>query len=159
MMLMRHGGGRPHSLTTMLQYMCRPFATRSRCELSPGTSAPGFAMPPLRGLNLVILLCLLALLVPRSEAQAPVSEETKPKADVIFEHANVYTGVPANAQFSSIVREEAIAVRGDRIQAAGKTADMEKLKGPQTLVVDLGGHFVMPGFNDSHLPLDDAGTT
>ena len=83
--------------------------------------------------------------------------DSKPKADIIFEHGNVYTGVPANAQFSSIMREEAIAVRGDRIEAVGKNADMEKLKGPQTRVVDLDGHFVMPGFNDAHLHLDDAG--
>ena len=26
---------------------------------------------------------------------------------------------------------------------------------PQTQVIDLGGHFVMPGFNDAHLHLDD----
>jgi predicted amidohydrolase YtcJ len=84
--------------------------------------------------------------------------EAKPKADIIFEHGNVYTGVPANAQFSSVVREEAIAVRGDRILAVGKNADIQKLKGPQTQVVDLGGRFVMPGFNDAHLHLDDAGS-
>jgi len=82
-----------------------------------------------------------------------------PKADIIFIHANIYTGVPANSAFSSILREEAIAVRGDRILATGKTADLEKFKGPQTQVVDLGGHFVMPGFNDAHLHLEDAGTT
>jgi len=82
-----------------------------------------------------------------------------PKADIIFIHANVYTGVPANTQFSSILREEAIAVRGDRILATGKTIDLEKLKGPQTQVIDLGGHFVMPGFNDAHLHLDGAGAT
>ncbi|HET7892325.1 MAG TPA: amidohydrolase [Candidatus Sulfotelmatobacter sp.] len=83
--------------------------------------------------------------------------DLKPKADIIFEHGNVYTGVPANAQFSAIVREEAIAVHGDRILAVGKIADLEKLKGPQTQIVDLGGHFVLPGFNDAHLHLDDAG--
>jgi predicted amidohydrolase YtcJ len=82
-----------------------------------------------------------------------------PKADIIFIHANVYTGVPANTAFSSILREEAIAIRGDRIQAVGKTFDLQKLKGPQTQVIDLGGHFVMPGFNDAHLHLYDAGTT
>ena len=82
----------------------------------------------------------------------------KPKADAIYFHANVYTGVPAsNSQFSSMLREEAIAVRGDRIQAVGKNVDIEKLKGPQTEVVDLGGHFVMPGFNDAHVHLADAG--
>jgi predicted amidohydrolase YtcJ len=80
-----------------------------------------------------------------------------PKADVIYVHANVYTGVPSNAQFSSILREEAIAVRGDRIQAVGKNLDIQKLKGPQTQVIDLGGHFVMPGFNDAHMHLADAG--
>jgi len=96
------------------------------------------------------------------EAAAPsapdaVPAATAPKADIIFNHANVYTGVPANSQFSSILRVEAIAVRGDRIEAVGKTLDIAKLKGPQTQVVDLGGHFVMPGFNDAHLHLSDAG--
>ena len=92
--------------------------------------------------------------LPQGQGGAPPQ-----KADVIFVHANVYTGVVANALFSSIVREDAIAVRGDRIQAVGKTADMEKFKGPQTQIIDLGGHFVMPGFNDAHLHLDDAGMT
>ncbi len=83
--------------------------------------------------------------------------DSKPKADIIFIHANVYTGVQATSQFGSILRQEAIAVRGDRIQAVGKNTEIEKLKGPQTLVVDLGGHFVMPGFNDAHMHLADAG--
>src|SRR5271156_3776378 len=80
-----------------------------------------------------------------------------PRADIIFIHANVYTGVPVPTQFSPILREEAIAVRGDRIQAVGKNADITNLKGPQTQVIDLGGYFVMPGFNDAHLHLADAG--
>jgi predicted amidohydrolase YtcJ len=104
-------------------------------------------------LSSVILLSLPGV------AQSPAAASTTPKADIIFVHANVYTGVPANTQFSSILREEAIAVRGDRIQAVGKTSDLEKLKGPQTQVVDLGGRFVMPGFNDAHLHLADAGMT
>ena len=90
---------------------------------------------------------------------AQASGETRPKADLIFIHGNIYTGVPSNSAFSSIDREEALALRGDRILAVGKTLDMDKLKGPQTQVIDLGGHFVMPGFNDAHLHLDDAGTT
>lgn len=85
------------------------------------------------------------------------ASEEKPKADIVFVHANVYTGVAANSQFSSILRADAIAVHGDRILAVGKAADMERLKGPQTQVIDLGGHFVMPGFNDGHLHLADAG--
>jgi predicted amidohydrolase YtcJ len=85
------------------------------------------------------------------------AQTSVPKADTIYIHANVYTGVASNEAFGSIDREEAIAVRGDRIQAVGKTVDIQKLKGPQTEVIDLGGHFVMPGFNDAHLHLADAG--
>src|SRR5580704_19519627 len=85
------------------------------------------------------------------------AQDTRPRADIIFTHANVYTGVPDNAPFASIDREEAIAVRGDRIQAVGKTIDIFRLKGPQTQIVDLGGHFVMAGFNDAHLHLSGAG--
>jgi len=90
---------------------------------------------------------------------ADAAPDNRPKADVIFIHGNVYTGVPANTPFSSVLREEAIAVRGDRIEAVGKTLDLQKLKGPQTQIIDLGGRFTMAGFNDAHLHLDDAGTT
>lgn len=169
-MMLRQGGRLPQELASERERGCRPCGTHSHCDVSPGTSVPGFLMsplrgwslgvlPPLRGLNLVIVVCLLALLGAQSVGQAPAANEAKPKADIIFLHANIYTGVPANAQFSSILREEAIAVRGDRIQAVGKNVDLQKLKGPQTQVIDLGGHFVMPGFNDAHLHLDDAGTT
>ncbi|HEY3972034.1 MAG TPA: amidohydrolase [Candidatus Sulfotelmatobacter sp.] len=107
------------------------------------------------------LLCVVAFR-PSAMAQTPApgaAPDTRPRADIIFTHANVYTGVPADTPFSSILREEAIAVRGDRIQAVGKAIDIEKLKGPQTNVIDLGGHFLMPGLNDAHLHLDDAGMT
>ncbi len=112
-----------------------------------------------RGWTLPILLCSIPLPCLAQNAAPSAAPEAKPKADIIFEHANIYTGVPDNTPFSSILREEAIAVRGDRIQAVGKTVEIEKLKGPQTQVIDLGRHFVMPGFNDAHLHLDDAGMT
>lgn len=112
-------------------------------------------------ISFVLCSAVAALLfvdVPTAQAQnaAPAAS---PKADILFVHANVYTGVPANTPFASVLREEAIAVRGDRILAVGKTLDLQKMKGPQTQVIDLGGHFVMPGFNDAHLHLDDAGAT
>ncbi len=105
-----------------------------------------------------LLLGVFSMSASGAQNSAP-APDTRPKADAIFIHANVYTGVPANTPFSSILREEAIAVRGDRIEAVGKTADLEKLKGPQTQVIDLGGRFTMAGFNDAHLHLDDAGQT
>ncbi|MGA9975187.1 MAG: amidohydrolase, partial [Candidatus Sulfotelmatobacter sp.] len=91
---------------------------------------------------------------PSSESGKP---DVKPKADAIYFHANIYTGVASNSPFSSTLREEAIAVRGDRIQAVGKNLDIMKLKGPDTEVVDLGGRFVMPGFNDAHVHLAEGG--
>ena len=105
-----------------------------------------------------VLVSILAACVSSGQTNTPATE-TKPKADVIFVHANIYTGVPANTPFASIERQEAIAVKGDRILAVGKTLDMDKFKGPETEIVDLGGRFTMPGFNDAHLHLDDAGQT
>jgi len=106
-----------------------------------------------------VLICAVAALC-SAQTQSPAGTAAAapgPKADAIYIHANVYTGVPAASQFSSVVRGEAFAVRGERIQAVGKNAEIEKLKGPQTQVIDLNGHFVMPGFNDAHLHLADAG--
>jgi predicted amidohydrolase YtcJ len=99
-------------------------------------------------------IILAAAALCSAQSQNPATTPSA-KADAIYLHANVYTGVPASAQFSSVLREQAIAVRGDRIQAVGKNADIEKLKGPQTQVIDLGGRFVMPGFNDAHVHLAD----
>jgi len=46
---------------------------------------------------------------------------------------------------------EAFAVSGDKFVAVGRTSDIRKLAGPNTRVVDLGGHTVVPGLEDSHL--------
>ena len=129
--------------------------TRAR-SLAAAVKARGFGMRR-RTTPLVAIAILTAWLFSASCLQAQTASEAKPKADAIYIHANVYTGVPSNTPFSSVERLEAIAVRGDRILAVGKTVDIEKMKGPQTEVIDLGGHFVMPGFNDAHLHLADAG--
>ena len=104
----------------------------------------------------LILFCAMAFIVATSgvfaqNAAPPV------KADVIFTHGNVYTGAVGVGSLGSTKRAEAIAVRGDRILAVGTREDIAKLKGPQTKLIDLGGHFVMPGFNDAHMHLASAG--
>ncbi len=104
-----------------------------------------------------VVFCCVAFLQAQNAVPAQSPAAPGPKADVIFMHANVYTGVPSNTPFSSILREEAIAIRGERIQAVGKNIDIQKLKGAETQVIDLDGHFVMPGFDDAHLHLADAG--
>jgi predicted amidohydrolase YtcJ len=96
-----------------------------------------------------ILLCTVGV-----QAQ---EQPVKPKADLIFTHGNVYTGVPVMSAFKAIKRAGAIAVRGDRIQAVGENTEILKLRGPDTQVIDLGGHFVMPGINDAHAHLEDGG--
>ncbi len=91
---------------------------------------------------------------------ASVSAQTapeRPKADVIFTHGNVYTGIVDPSSMVAAKRAEAIAVRGDRILAVGTRDDVLKTKGPETKIIDLGGRFVMPGFNDAHMHLAHAG--
>jgi predicted amidohydrolase YtcJ len=97
----------------------------------------------------LVLLCAVGM----SAQQQPA----KPKADVVFIHGNVYTGVVLMSAFKAIKRAEAMAVRGDRIEAVGETAEILELRGPETKVIDLGGKFVMPGFNDAHAHLADGG--
>src|SRR5205085_7822753 len=81
----------------------------------------------------------------------------KPKAEIIYTHGNVYTGAVDASSMIAGKRAEAIAIRGNRILLVGTREEVLKLKGPDTTTIDLGGHFVMPGFNDAHLHLADAG--
>ena len=46
---------------------------------------------------------------------------------------------------------EALAIRDGKIMALGSTAEMRRLAGPETRVVELGGRTVIPGLIDSHL--------
>jgi predicted amidohydrolase YtcJ len=84
-------------------------------------------------------------------------QPSQPKADIILLHGNIYTGVEVPSSFHAVQRVGALAIRGDRVQAAGTENEILKLKGPQTHVINLGGHFVMPGFNDAHVHLASAG--
>lgn len=71
-------------------------------------------------------------------------------AEMIFINGDIYTQAKPD-------RAQAIAVRDGRITAIGSNDEIRKLKGNATQVVDLGGHFVMPGFNDAHVHLSGAG--
>ena len=82
---------------------------------------------------------------------------TQPKADIVFLHGNIYTGVADLSSFHANPRAEAMAVRDGRVAQIGRDDEIIKLKGTETTVVDLGGHFVMPGFNDAHMHLANAG--
>jgi predicted amidohydrolase YtcJ len=87
-----------------------------------------------RGATLVGCVALFAATVAR--AQPP---------DLVLVNGKIVT-VDAR---SSI--QEALAIRDGKILALGRTAEIRRLAGPATRVVDAGGRTVIPGLIDSHL--------
>ncbi|HYX69000.1 MAG TPA: amidohydrolase [Terriglobales bacterium] len=96
-------------------------------------------------------------------AQSPVKADPP---QLIFVHGDIIPGVAVvinrNGTSTSygavfLERVQALAVRDGRIVATGTDAEIRKLAGPKTRIVDLGGHFVLPGFNDAHTHLFNAG--
>src|SRR5437763_3107720 len=68
-------------------------------------------------------------------------------ADLIVHNGKIATLAPANTE------ARAAAVSGGRFTAVGDDAEVLKLRGPNTRVIDLGGRRAIPGLNDSHLHL------
>lgn len=62
--------------------------------------------------------------------------------DVVLVHGRLF-GADASAH--------AIAIRGDRIVAIGTDDSILKMAGPATVLYDLAGRAVLPGFNDAHV--------
>ena len=54
-------------------------------------------------------------------------------------------------------RAEALAVRGGRIVAVGSASEVDEVAGPRTRTLDLAGHLILPGFQDSHVHPPHAG--
>src|SRR5688500_10513686 len=81
----------------------------------------------------VLGACVLAA---PARAQAP---------DTLLVNGKILTLDP-----QSSVRE-ALAIRDGRILAAGTSAELTRLAGPATRVVDLAGRTVVPGLIDSHM--------
>ncbi|MGH7648169.1 MAG: amidohydrolase, partial [Gemmatimonadaceae bacterium] len=65
-------------------------------------------------------------------------------ADLVLKNGKVVTMDSAHAAGT------AIAVTGDTVTAVGSDADIQKYVGPNTKVIDLGGHLAIPGFDESH---------
>ncbi len=74
-------------------------------------------------------------------APAPVAGPV----DVLFINGSVRTMAPARPVAS------ALAVGRGRIAAVGRDADLRRLAGPRTRVVDLEGRTLLPGFGDAHV--------
>ncbi len=72
-------------------------------------------------------------------------------AEMMLVNGNIYT-VDEERPWA-----EAVAVRGGRTAAVGTTAEIRRLAGPETEVLDLRGAFVLPGFIDSHVHFINGG--
>jgi predicted amidohydrolase YtcJ len=71
--------------------------------------------------------------------------EAKQGAERIFINGKIWTGEFAQPWAS------AFAVQDGLFIAAGSNEEVSVLRGDNTVVTDLHGHFVTPGFNDAHL--------
>ena len=70
--------------------------------------------------------------------------------DTIYTNAKVVTLDVHELNDDPGTIAEAIAVRGEEIQAIGSAAELAKMRGPNTEVIDLGGKMLIPGFIESH---------
>jgi hypothetical protein len=77
-------------------------------------------------------------------------------ADAIYYHGNILTGVDLESAHPERVSAVAVA-QGEIIATGTDTEILAQYKGPATQLVDLGGAFVMPGFNDAHAHLGMGG--
>jgi predicted amidohydrolase YtcJ len=102
-------------------------------------------MSPRRSSVLASLVLLAGLLA------APLGARQESPADLILHSGRVWTGDEDHPW------AEAVAVRGDLIVAVGSDDEVLGLRGPGTLVVDLEGRFVSPGFIDNHTHFNRAG--
>jgi predicted amidohydrolase YtcJ len=88
-----------------------------------------------------------------------VSQTPDTSPNTIYIHGSILTGahlLPSDKS-PTPARVTALAVTNATIVAVGSDADLLKLRGPHTQVVDLKGAFVMPGFNDAHTHMASAG--
>ena len=66
-------------------------------------------------------------------------------ADLVLINGVLYTVDPRRSV------AQAVAIRDGRIDAVGTTSEILSCAGPETIVVDLGGRLVLPGFIDAHM--------
>ncbi len=76
-----------------------------------------------------------------------------PVAETIYRNAHVYTVDAKNSQ------AEAVAIAGGKFLAAGSNAEIDKLRGPATNVIDASGKTIVPGLIDAHGHMLDLGNS
>ena len=97
-------------------------------------------------LRKVVIVLAIAVLITLGSSTAAIAQDAKTQsADTILINGKVYT-VDAKQSWT-----QAVAIRGEKIVAVGDDTEIEKLRGPQTKVIDAGGKLVLPGFVDCHI--------
>ncbi len=99
------------------------------------TQSPARGGTELHGLAAMLSLCLCAIATPLLAAD---------RADTILLNGKVVT---VDDRFTIA---QAVAIRGGRIIAVGKTADLLELQGRGTKMIDLKRRTVIPGLIDNH---------
>jgi predicted amidohydrolase YtcJ len=85
-----------------------------------------------------------------ASCSAPASQSGGPVITLALVNGRIWTGNASQPD------AEAVAIAGDRIVSVGTTADI-RARAAGSEVVDLGGHFVVPGFIDSHVHFIEGG--
>ena len=96
----------------------------------------------------LLALTLAACGGPSSEA--PATEEVLDAADVVYTNGKIYTVNEAQPW------AEAVAINDGEFIAVGTKEEIAAVSGDSTRVIDLGGKFVMPGIQDTHLHFESA---
>jgi predicted amidohydrolase YtcJ len=90
---------------------------------------------------------------------ATLTLSAQQKPDAIYTHGYILTGAHLQATDKSTTPAQvtAIAVASGKIIAIGDDTTILALKTPTTKIIDLNNAFVMPGFNDAHTHMANAG--
>jgi predicted amidohydrolase YtcJ len=91
-----------------------------------------------------VSLCAVVFVMQREPAAAQAPADPVAPADLVLLGGHVIT-LDRDDRVT-----QAVAVRGNRIAAVGSDAEIQRLKGPKTRVIQLQGRGVTPGFIDSH---------
>ena len=96
-------------------------------------------------MKVTLILLLIGLLISTPMTLPVHADNSLVTTDLIIVNATVRTMDSARPS------AEAIAILGNRIVAVGNSADIKKLAGPGTKIIDGQKRLVLPGFNDAHV--------
>jgi predicted amidohydrolase YtcJ len=100
----------------------------------------------------LVIYALTACTVAHSQAPGATKQATNGAPTMtIYRNGRIYTNDPASPWAAAML------VRGEEILAVGDDDEVSGLADTGAKTVDLEKHFVMPGFNDAHVHIGNAG--